>query len=195
MKNLKMIGATAVLMVAALLSTSCTPAQTTTVTLDAINIACSAALIGVPVLESNGVVDSATGDVIVGYATTVSAAVSKATTEAESTDTTAVKYDVIVADFANAVVPNLPANISPSAAAIVKGIQTVVSQFLQTMKAPATVKLVRAPENQKVKVPMVEKMRLHRVRATAKKNVSRGEKLIKNPRALYLLNSTVAPTK
>lgn len=179
MKNIKLMGATAMLLVASLVATSCAPALPTTTELNAINIAAIAATISVPILESHGVVSLDAGNAILAYAARVEDATAKATTELQSADSTAVKYDVIIQDFAIAAVSGLPKDMAPSAQAIVSAIQLAVETFLTPLKTPAVKAMVKAPSMQKVKIPVIEKMRLRDIGKKAVKTSVTAKSLLK----------------
>jgi len=84
-----------------------------------------------------GVIDPPAAVLINPYLRAVSLATSFAATELASSDTSPVKAEKIIAQFASITAPNLPPGISRTIVAAVEAVTTAVTNFLATIQPAA----------------------------------------------------------
>lgn len=124
----------AVLMTLALciFTVGCSTTSTLVTTLDAVSDAASVAVVVTQGLVATGSVDQTTANEVASYCTAVSTAVNESITELNSTDTNAVKIDLIVADFTQVATPAFGSDASQVSAAI-SAVSSAIQLFLNEL--------------------------------------------------------------
>jgi hypothetical protein len=118
-----------------LFSTACTPSNTTVVAIKGVEVAIATAI---PILAGTGVVPAPLVPVVEMYLSNASQATNETITELESPDTTARKWQVIAADWASVVIPNLAGTgISQTGLTAIQAVNAAIQSFLSLINPPA----------------------------------------------------------
>lgn len=121
-----------------LLLVGCQQQSALVTSLDAVQYACDAARVAIPLLVAAGTIDPATASLAMTFTGATAQATSQAIPEAESSDSSALKAEKIIAIYSQvlAQVPGLPTNAQALVQAIVAAIQAVVQQLQVMDKHP-----------------------------------------------------------
>lgn len=145
--------------------------------LDTLVTAAAAAVAIVPILESTGIVTTATGTVIINYADAVNSAAEKALVEEASSDTQTVKVEKIIADFSGILAPALGPNVAPEVQAVITVIEAALNAFLVQMKgsmgvAVTTINSTSPTTAARYTIPASDQARIKGVTAQTGKGVA-----------------------
>lgn len=127
-----------VLLSLAIALVSCGTVSALVTTLDAVQAACSAAAVAIPLLDSAGTISPAEAAAAMTFISSAAAATSQAITEAESSDTTVVKGEKIAAIYSQVLsaVPGLPPQVPGLVSAVIDAIHIVLGQLGVAAKYP-----------------------------------------------------------
>ncbi len=128
---------------------ACDASNSVVIALDAISAVAAVAPAIATALVAAGKLDANTANLIYAYSKSVSAAVVQANAEWASADPEATKISVIAADFAAAIVPNIP-GAPPEAQAAIQAIAAAVQSLLNLLRSSEGLMLSKSGDRTKL---------------------------------------------
>jgi hypothetical protein len=132
-----------------------------------LEIVITSAETAVGVLGATGTIPPAVVTQVDTYLTLVSQATSFAATELASSDSSAVKADKIIAQFASISAPILPPGIAQTIVAVIQAVANAVANFLNTIQPAATTGIHRASIPSSIKISSADKNTLSQIKLRA----------------------------